>query len=259
MDNKDNLIEIKKIKTTNDYVMLFIDEDKIMVSIDDYFKYALQNKKEIDQELFDTLKYNEKVLKAYRSCLRKISIKDYSINQIRKNLYSYEINKEDIEDIINKLISYGLLDDNKYCLNKAVYYDKVLYSHKIIKQKLLKDGISEEMINNNLIYDYDREYEKASILANKYLKTINNKAKNAKRQSILNKLVNNGYSYDISKSICNNLEINNKNELELLQKEYDKLLRKYQKKYEGYELNSKIYNSLLLKGFNSQDIKKIVG
>ena len=38
----------------------------------------------------------------------------------------------------------------------------------------------------------------------------------------------------------------------------DKALKKYSKRCEGYELRQKIYGSLLSKGFNSDDIRKVL-
>ena len=75
-DIKNIKYEIKKIKTYDDYVFIYLDEDKIQVSIDDYFKYNLSKIKGLDENLYNQLKSDETNLKAYRSCLRKLSIKD---------------------------------------------------------------------------------------------------------------------------------------------------------------------------------------
>ena len=109
MDDKKYVIS--KIKINYDYVSLLLDDTKIMISIDDYYEYKLCENKEISEDLFEQLKKNENKLKAYRSCLRKLSIKDYSISSIRKSLYRYDLDKDQIKEIIDKLIKYGFLDD----------------------------------------------------------------------------------------------------------------------------------------------------
>ena len=106
--------------------------------------------------------------------------------------------------------------------------------------------------------DEFREIEKAKNIADRYSKTIRNKSLAGKKQSILNRLVSSGYSYEISKNIVNELDLSRDNEIELLKKEYLKAKNKYGKKYSDYELKQRIYGSLLNKGFSSDDIKKVM-
>ena len=65
--------EIKKIKATEDYVLIFLEDEKIMISLENYFRYDVKNLKGLDEELYKLFKQDEKLLKAYRGCLRKIS------------------------------------------------------------------------------------------------------------------------------------------------------------------------------------------
>lgn len=257
-DIKNIKYEIKKIKTYDDYVFIYLDEDKIQVSIDDYFKYNLSKIKGLDENLYNQLKSDETNLKAYRSCLRKLSIKDYTTKQIKDHLRKYNIDNNEVNNIIDKLTTYGLLNDEKYCINKINYYNKQSLSNRNIKQKLIKEGIHEDLINEHLVIDHSLEQDKADALALKYSRTINNKSINAKKQAIISKLVANGFTYDMANSSMYKLSINADNELELLSKEYLKVMNKYSKKYSDYELRNKIYSSLLSKGFKSDDIKKIM-
>lgn len=249
---------ITKVKIYDDHVSLYFDDEKIMISSDDYYLYHLNANKQIDEQTYEVLKKQECIFKAYRSCLRRLSIKDYSISQIRKTLLRNDLDKSDIDEIIDRLISYGLLDDDKYCESKAMYHDRSNFSYKNIRQKLMNDGIREDIINKYVDYSYEREIQKAQIIAEKYHKTVTNRSKKALKQSILYKLNSMGFTYDVAKYVTDNLDIEVKNELELLSKEYQKVSKRYSKKYEGYELRSKIYGSLLLKGFSSDDIKKVM-
>ena len=261
-DNKTKLGEIKypikKIKTTQDYVMVFLEEDKIMIPIESYFKYDLKNIKGLDDNLLNIFKEEEKILKAYRSCLRKLAVKDNTVKQIKDHLYKKELNTAEVNKIIDKLIEYNLLNDEKYCINKLNQYENSNISYKQIKTKLSKDGISDELIERYVINNSDKEYTKALHLADKYAKSLRNKSLRAKKQSIINKLVNLGFTLETSKNALDETVIDSDNELELLSKEYDKALKKYSKKYRDYELRQKIYASLLSKGFNTEDIKKIL-
>ena len=247
---------IRKKKIKEDYVMLFLDEDKIMIPVESYFSYGIKDLNGIDDELFSKLKEEEAYLKAYRSCLRKLSVKDHTVKQIREHLKNTVLSDEQKNGIIDKLLSYGILDDEKYTENKITYYDRNNFSLRQIKEKLKKDGISEPFINRYLTYDENREKEKAVSIAEKHARTIKNKSLLNKKQTILNKLVSSGYSYEMSKNIVNGLDLKDDNEIELLQREYDKTKKKYEKKYSDYELHQRIFRTLLQKGFSSDDIKK---
>ncbi|MBQ7726494.1 MAG: RecX family transcriptional regulator, partial [Clostridia bacterium] len=47
-----------------------------------------------------------------------------------------EMETTQIEEIINRLTDYGLLDDDKYSQSKSAYYDRSNISYKNIRQKL---------------------------------------------------------------------------------------------------------------------------
>ena len=249
------MAKINKIINKDDYIILYFDNDKLFISYDNYYKYTINKDNEIDEELIDILKQEELVLKTYLSCLRKLAIKDYSIANMMSFLIKSGLNNDDIKEIINKLKSYHLLADDKYCLNKISQYNNDLLSYKQIIYKLKKDGIVEDIINKNIKYDYDLEYKKVEKLVNRYNSKNSNKSQNAKRQNIIASLVSKGYSYEIVKDIVDSIEISQENELDLLNKEYNRIRKRYEKKYQDYELYSKIYTALLSKGFKSKDIK----
>ena len=248
---------ITKIKEKENCVIFFLDNnEKITVSIENYFKY--KDLKGFDETIYSSLKDEEKILLAYNGSLRKLSIKDHSEKQIKDYLFkNYDLSYQEVISIINKLIKYDLINDDRFCQSRINYLSSS-YSYKQIKAKLIKDGINDELINKYLVVDEENEEAKALKIANKYLSTIKNKSVNLTKHSILSKLIQNGYSVDISKKVTNSLIINGDNELEILNKEYNKALNKYSKKYSDYELRNKIYSYLLSKGFNGDDIKEVI-
>ena len=249
---------INKIIPKQDYVSLLINDERLQISIEAYFKYNLKNIKEIDEDIYKVLKDDEKVFKVYRSCLRKLAIKDYSLKQMKDYLYKQDLKQEDINDIIDKLVNYNLLDDDKYCISRINHLQNNNISYNQIIYKLKQEGISDDIINNNLIYDETIEYNKIQKLVNKYLNKNSNKSLLAKKQYLISTLVNNNYSYNMVKEVIDNLNIESDNELELLSKEYSKIKKKYERKYQDYDLKQRIINSLLQKGFKYDDIKQIM-
>jgi len=54
------------------------------------------------------------------------------------------------------------------------------------------------------------------------------------------------------------ISLENKVEIDLLKKDYEKIKNRYEKKYEGYQLKQKIYAALTNKGYKYQEIKKVL-
>lgn len=255
-----NIYRIDKIKEKQDSTIVYLEnKEKINVSIDNYFKYHLSSIKEFNKEIYDTLRNEERIFLGYQSSLRKLSIKDFSIKQIYDFLKIKKgLNPDEINYIIDKLISFGLLDDEKYCINRVNYLNKSLLSERQIKTKLIKEGVSKDFIEKYVINNSEEEYDKAHKLAIKYSNSIKNKSLNATKQNILSKIVNLGYSYDAAKSAVDSLNLKNDKEIEILKKEYIKAKSKYVKKYVDYELKNHIYSYLTNKGFRSEDIKTVM-
>ena len=81
--------KITKIKEKQDGVVLYLDnKEKISVSVEKYFEYGLSSLKGLDQKLYDQLKKEERLFLGYLSCLRKLSIKDFSNKQISVPLHT---------------------------------------------------------------------------------------------------------------------------------------------------------------------------
>ena len=249
---------IKRIIIGNELIKVYLENENISISLEDYYQYDLKNRKDLDEDLYRELKQKEKLSKAYQSCLRKLSMKDHTIKQIRDHLLKKDLAKEEIDRIILKLKEYNLLNDEKYCQNKIVSYENENLSYNQIRQRLIKDGVHEELIRKYLQKDEDRENEKVEKLAEKYARTVRNKSLNSTKSAIISKLVNSGFSFSDSKDAVDKLQLENQNEVELLRKEYEKALLKYRKKYVGYELKQRLISNLLQKGFSYDDIREIL-
>ena len=263
LDKNENInidYKISKIKESNNYIVLYLDNnEKLYVSIEAYFKHNLANLKGFDNKTYELLKKEENLILGYNAVLKKLSVKDHSIKQIKDFLYlKRKLNSDEVNKIIDKLIQYNLLDDEKYCIERINYLNEQLFSIKQIKNKLKNEGISNELIEKYIVSDSNKEYEKINKLVNKYLNTIKNKSLNAKKQLILNKFVNLGFNYDDVKMAIDSLNIKVDNEYELLKKEYLKIKNKYQRKYESYDLKYRISGYLMNKGFKLEDINKVM-
>ena len=255
---KECVYPIRRIKVSEDYVTVYLEEEKIMVSIETYFRYGLKDLKGLDDELYGILKKDEKYTKAYRSCLRKLSAKDHTVRQIEDHLRNMELEKQDRAAIIDRLKNYGLLDDEKYCVSRISWYSKNNLSSRQICQKLARDGIDEELIGKYVTVNSEEEARKAKAVAAKYSGSLKNRPLAAKKRMILNKLMASGFSYEIGRDAIADLELDADRDLELLEKEYRKIRRKYEKKYTDFELERHISAALYAKGFRMEDIRKVM-
>ena len=257
---------ITRVKLKDDIVELSVklgdeDEEKLYVSLDNYYGQGLRLNQKMSFETYDDLKDKEVEAIAYNKCLKKLSNKDYTVKQIYDFLNNKcELSIDKANHIVDKLKSLNLLDDYKYAITKHSFLDRALHSQRSMINKLKKDGVPLDIIENVVIKDIDNELLKAKSLAKKYQNSIHNKSLNLKKQTIIKKLVSNGFNYDIAKEATNLLDFTNETfeEKDLLKKEANIQYKKLVKKYKGYELRNKMYYSLFSKGFTSEAIYALI-
>ena len=237
---------VKYIKISNDkYKIILENKETITLYEDVILKYELLLKKEITniEEIF---KYNQKYA-LYEKCLSYINKKIRSEQEIRTYLKKYTTNYDDIEDIIIKLKENNFLNSSLYI--KSYIHDKIYLSFDgplKIKNDLLNLGFFEddillelEIFDDNLIKDRITKY------INKQLK-VNKKSIYVFKNKMLLNLINLGYLREDIIKYLNNINFNDN---DLKEKEYEKLKKKYSKKYKGLELEQIIKRKLYEKGF----------
>lgn len=257
---------VENIKVKNDNILLILNNKKeakieLLISLDNYYENNIKKGKIISNNELSKYQKEEKILKAYLSCIKKITTKDYTAKQIYDYIIkNYDIDAKDVNDIIEKLESKKLINDKRYTINKLESFKTIFLSKDRIKQKLLQDGISIEIIDECLKdYGSELEFDSAFKKALKYQKTIVDKSLNYKKNMIFSKLINDGFNNSIIKEVMKMLDFkkeeeNNEN---ILNKEVAKALNKY-KKFSGMELRNKIFKYLYSKGFENSDIYKVL-
>jgi len=252
---------IRKIEKLKNNKYKIIMDNEIIITYDNVIiENSLLYKKCIDNELYLNIINKTKYYDVYNKTLKYILKQRKSEKEIRDYLLKYEISDNDRESIINKLYNLNLLNDSEYCIayiNDNIYLGKKGINK--IKLELIKKGVSVDIIDHylskidkNLIIEKLQKLIKNKIQANK--KHSNNYLK----QKILNDMLIMGYSKD---DILDILEIefnSNNNNLDILKNVYKKLHLKLSKKYSGVELKSKLKQSLLVKGFNIDDINHLI-
>ena len=243
-----NITKIKKDKG-NKYKVLIDDEEYVLYD-DTILKYSLLTNKNINEDLFlEVIKYND-FLKYYYLVLKYISKRLRCKKEINDYLKKYDVDKDTIELIIEKLSNEGYL--NEYVYLKSFINDSLNLSDDgplKIKAKLIKLGFNDDSIDEvleSILLNIDMN-KRVSNIIDKKVRLNNNKGKYYLKKKILLDLVNLGYNKEI---VLDNLNTIKFDDYSIYRKEREKALNKYSKKYSGYELDRKVNEYLYRKGFS---------
>ena len=174
-----------------------------------------------------------------------------SKKEIKTYLSKY-YEEELVNRTINKLVSLGLINDSKYVY--AYYLDRINLSNdgpNKIKDNLLKLGIKEDIINENITVDKTVIFNKLNHLIDKKIKTSKGYSGNILKQRLISYFINQGYDIDMINEIINTKNLTN---IEEGIKEYNKLLNKYKNKYDDYKLEAYIRSKLYSRSSRSSII-----
>ncbi|MDO5365659.1 recombination regulator RecX [Streptococcus dysgalactiae] len=238
------------------YLVEFDDNDALYVTEDTIVHFMLSKDKVLDNDQLEDIKHFAQLSYGKNLALYFLSFQQRSQKQVKDYLLKHDIDESIIPDIIHHLQQDKWLDDAKlaetYIRQNQLNGDK---GPQVLKQKLLQKGIASHDIDPILSQtDFNQVAQKVSQkLFSKYQEKLPPKAlKDKLMQSLLTK----GFSYDLAKHSLNQLNFDQDNqEIEdLLDKELDKQYRKLSRKYDGYTLKQKLYQTLYRKGYPSDDI-----
>lgn len=251
------IIKYKKLKNGK-YKIILESKDEILTYENVILKNNLLIHKEIDEELYEKMLEDNKKEDAYYVLLKYISNHLRSVKECINYLEKKEYPEEIIEEAVEKLKSQGYLNDEKYI--QSYINDKISFSSSgpyKIKQELVK-LVEDEKLINQYINSIDPELikEKLDKMITKQIKSNHQKTGSAIKTKIYQYLLHLGYPKEFILLSLNNhiFPSNTKN----LQNEYEKLLKKYQNKYDEYKLKYVITQKLLLKGYTKEEINDII-
>jgi len=240
---------LKFKKKTNGKYSIFLDDGREFVYYEEIIlKYNLLLKKEILEDELLPIHNANLEYDVYYVALNSIKSRYKSVYELKEWLLKKEYPEEMIDKAIDKLIKQKYLDDRSFA-KSYIYTQMMTSSHGPlrIKKELLDKRVPEVFIDEEMeIYDRDLQIEKINKQIDKGIKSNHTRGGIVLKQKIINSLKTQGFEYDlISKVISNYSFTSDKN---LAKKEYDKLFRKYSRKYEGYELKNIIREKMFQKG-----------
>ena len=198
------ITDICKQKRSTERYNIYIDDSFSFSALDeDIIKYNIKISNEYSKdELNDLIKKCE-YDKAYEYALKILSIKDFSVNDLRNKLKTKNYSEYTIKGVTQKLESYDLLNDEKYA-NKLINDSLEFKKNGInkIKYSLKSHGIENNIIDNIKI-DNKKEYKNAYDIALKKYKLIEGKGN--EKGKLYRYLSSKGYEYDTIKKVINEI------------------------------------------------------
>ena len=203
------ILKYKKIK--NKYRVYFDNNSFIDLYENTILKYELLLKKEVDKDLLETIKEDNRKEEMFDICIKYISIKMRTKTEIKNYLRKKGYQDNSINEIINILIEKGYINEENYI--KAYIYDKFNLTSdgpNKIKESLLKENLNYSLIDKyiNEIKEEDI-IEKLDRLVIKKIKLSNNYSGNILKYKITSYFFNLGYDKKYIDIVLSNKNLNN--------------------------------------------------
>lgn len=225
-------------------------------------KFGLQKGKVLEQIEIDEIQYEDEIAKAFNKALNFLSFQMRSKHEVKTKLLQLDFGEAVIQEAIHKLTGLGFLNDESY--SKALLETRKRTAKKgpaAIRQDFIKKGIDKQLQQQVLeTYSHDEQLKIAMELAEKAIRSNENKTPTQVRQKIQDILLRKGYSYSIVTEIIEQIKLERHDDewAILIESQGDKLWRKYASKLTGFELHQKVKQALYQKGFPIDKINEYI-
>lgn len=257
------ITKIARQKNNAERYNIYLD-DKYAFSVDEnvLVQFQLTKGKVLEDWSIDEMIFEDEVRKAFNRALHFLTFRMRSEFEVKKKLLDADFGEAVVLEAIQKLKSLGFLNDetfSKALLNTQKATGKK--GPKSIRQEMRKKGIDKDL-QEEIISGYS-EQEQISIateLAEKVIRTERGKTPFQVKQKIQDTLLRKGYGFDIIGQVVEQVEINLEEDDwgDLLNKLGEKIWRKYYGKYNGYDLRLRVKQALYQKGVPSERIDRFI-
>ena len=186
-------------KKHNDRVSIFVgDEYYLSMYLDTAVKYGIKKGLEIEEETLKNYVVESEKHLAFDKAINYQKSAFKTAKQIRDYLNKKGYDKMVVDYVIDKMLEYGMLDDEKFADMYISTYEKK-YGPNMLKTKLMQKGISKKIIDEKFA-----EYEPIEEQIDKLLlKKLGSKPPTTENLTkCIRFLSSRGYDYDnIKKSI----------------------------------------------------------
>lgn len=234
----------------------------VKVSQMTFKRFGLMNGMILNNEEISALQDLEQVDKCYKQALGYLSYHDYSYENMKKRLANTGLYDDlQIDMTMEHLMQKNLINDYAYARDRFDSLLKKGYGMRKAVAELRKDGIKDSLIDQILDdYSGDVEFEKAVELVRKYYRENKTSSPKALLVKMRNRLFRRGFSQDVIEKAINSVDFdfNDEHTRLLLEKEYERVYKRYKPKYEKRLLKTKIITFLIQKGYEYEDIVSLI-
>lgn len=251
-------MEIKKVESEkNNMFTVYLDNGTSFSAHEEsVVRYRLISGRMLEEyeldEIYEGIIYDE----AYITALKYISYKlrsKFETEQYLMDDYPGDV----IHHTIERLTEEGYINDRRYSeALKNTMFNTTQKGPLHLKNALRKKGISQTLIDEQVrAFDLSVDEERVNKIKDKELK----KYKGAYRQfkmKLKEKMMARGYMAHHFEMITFDDDFD---DTSFFEKDFEKYYNKYRRRESGYQLKSKLIQSLLRKGYNYQMIEKKLG
>ena len=245
---------IKYKKSSNGKYKVFLDNDHELLLYEDVIlKYDLLLKKEIDDKLLIEIdKYNQEC-DVYYVGLNSIKNRFKSTYDLRITLLKKEYPEDLVDKAIDKLTKQGYLNDRSF--TKSFINNKMITTNSgpyKIERELREKKIDLEIIKEEIeVFDKEEQITRIKKIIDKGIKTNHTRGGIVLKQKIYNDLKLLGYDISLINEVI--LTYTFEEDSSIAKSEYEKLYRKYSRKYSGDELKRVLREKMYMKGLKYEE------
>jgi regulatory protein len=232
--------------------VIVLNHGRLVLSANAFTEHPLYVGKEVTALEYRDIVAFQKNEGLYNYALSLASKGCYSTHDLREKLSKKTSDVDQVRQALFRLRQQNLLDDEAFAKEYAEEKSEALYGRDRILQELrFKHGINET-IAFALSFPHEEENAKkaAQLLEKKYARL----PLKAKRQKGSEALVRRGYSQSVASLAVMGYKEDTLQSQKSLTLLAENTLKRYEKKYNGYDLRSKCFAYLLKKGYRSEDI-----
>jgi 1,2-diacylglycerol 3-alpha-glucosyltransferase len=205
---------VEKVRILEDFVLLSVqresdkDSIKLFVPMDDFFDLKIGVGTKLDAYLVSSYMDEQQYYSAFQKVKTRLLKRDYTSQEVRAYArFKLGLDENKAEMLVDEFIDRHLIDDKKYAAEKADYWHSLGYSKRQIATKLLKAGISADLIELALAALKDEtELANALNVAKRIKNTLKEQSAKMQKVTLINKLMAKGYSMEIAHQASERLD-----------------------------------------------------
>lgn len=229
-----------------------VDEDVLI-------EFNLRKGLTLNKAEIQTLLRKDVFQQSYAKVISYLGYRMRTKKEIRDYLVKNEVDDEHIKQILNKLEERKLVDDKEFAdLFVKTRIQTTTKGPGLVKRELAEKGVTG-LISSQAVeqYSYGIQYEKATKIAEKRLRRNSRHSFKKQQDQLQATLLRNGFTQEIIRDVLSNIEdVDVEAETKALHYNGERLLRKHEQKFTGYELKNKVKESLYRQGFKIKAINE---